>query len=155
MARKYWLMKSEPSEFSIDDLQKSGQYFWDGVRNYQVRNMFRDDMKVGDVALFYHSSCTEVGVVGEMEILKVAKADPTQFDSKSKYFDVKSTKDNPRWLGPVVGFKKKYQRMVSLTEIKTNPFFNNLPLVKKGNRLSAFPISKVHYVEISRLAKIK
>ncbi len=148
-------MKSEPSEFSIDDLQKSGQYFWDGVRNYQVRNLFRDVMKIGDVALFYHSSCAEIGIVGEMEILKTAQVDPTQFDSKSKYFDNKSTKDNPRWVGPVVGFKKKYKKIISLTEIKINPVFANLPLVMRGNRLSAFPISKEHYLEIVKLSKSK
>ena len=155
MAKKYWLMKSEPSEFSIDDLQKTGQYLWDGVRNYQVRNLFRDVMQVGDIALFYHSSCKEIGIVGEMEILETAQIDSTQFDSKSKYFDSKSTKDNPRWLGPAVGFKKKYKKIISLTEIKSNPVFANLPLVMRGNRLSAFLITKDHYLEIVKLSKSK
>jgi predicted RNA-binding protein with PUA-like domain len=150
---KYWLMKSEPNEFSIDDLEKVGEQFWDGVRNYQVRNMFRDDMKVGDKALFYHSSCMDVGVVGEMEIVFEAKPDPAQFDKKSKYFDAKSTKESPRWLGPVVGFKKKFKNLVSLSEIKLNPVFDTLPLVKRGNRLSVFPISKEHYQAIIKLGK--
>ena len=146
-------MKSEPHEFSIDDLGRVGEQLWDGVRNYQVRNMFRDDMKVGDKALFYHSSCADIGVVGEMEVVKKAEPDPAQFNPKSKYYDPKSTIKNPRWLGPVVKFKKKYKRLVPLSEIKLNPLFDTLPLVKKGNRLSAFPISKEHYLELSKLAK--
>jgi predicted RNA-binding protein with PUA-like domain len=150
---KYWLMKSEPSEFSIDDLKKVDSQLWDGIRNYQVRNMFRDEMKVGDRALFYHSSCADIGVVGKMEILKPAEVDPAQFDPKSKYFDAKSTKENPRWLGPVVKFQKKFEHLVNLAEIKNNPLFDTLPLVKKGNRLSTFPISKEHYLAILKLAK--
>ena len=149
----YWLMKSEPDEFSIDDLQRVGEQLWDGVRNYQVRNMFRDDMKVGDKALFYHSSCADIGVVGEMEVVHPALPDPAQFNPKSKYYDPKSQKENPRWYGPVVKFKKKYKRLVPLGEIKLNPAFNTLPLVKKGNRLSAFPISKEHYQLLSKLAQ--
>lgn len=150
---KYWLMKSEPSEFSIDDLEKVGEQLWDGVRNYQVRNMFRDDMKVGDKALFYHSSCKDVGIVGEMVIVKAAAPDPAQFDIKSKYYDPKSTVENPRWLGPIVKFKKRYKNLVSLSEIKLNPVFDTLPLVKRGNRLSVFPISKEHYEAILKLGK--
>jgi predicted RNA-binding protein with PUA-like domain len=150
---KYWLMKSEPSEFSIDDLQRVDYQLWDGIRNYQVRNMFRDEMKVGDKAFFYHSSCADIGVVGEMEILNPAEPDPAQFNSKSKYYDEKSTKDNPRWLGPIVKFHKKFKHLVTLAEIKNNPLFDTLPLVKKGNRLSTFPISKKHYQAILKLAK--
>jgi predicted RNA-binding protein with PUA-like domain len=153
MAKKYWIMKSEPNEFSIDDLERVGQYFWDGVRNYQVRNMFRDVMKVGDLALFYHSSCEDVGVVGEMEISEAPQTDPSQFNKKSKYYDAKSTKEDPRWLGPTVLFKKKFKRLVSLSEIKLNPIFATLPLVKKGNRLSCFPITKEHFDALSKLAK--
>ena len=153
MAKKYWIMKCEPSVFSIDDLEREGQYFWDGVCNYQVRNMFRDEMKVGDVALFYHSSCDEVGVVGEMEVIKAAIPVPTQFDKKSHYFDIKSTKENPRWLGPTVEFRKKFKKLITLNEIKLNPVFSSLPLVKRGNRLSCFTISKEHYQAIVKLAK--
>jgi len=150
---KYWLMKSEPEEFGIDDLQRVGEQLWDGVRNYQVRNMFRDEMKIGDKALFYHSSCADIGVVGEMVVVNPAVADPAQFNSKSKYFDPKSTVDSPRWFGPVVKFKKKYKHLVPLSEIKLNPVFDTLPLVKRGNRLSVFPISKEHFIELSKLAK--
>ena len=150
---KYWLMKGEPSEFGIDDLERVGEQLWDGVRNYQVRNMFRDEMKAGDKALFYHSSCADIGVVGEMEVVLPSEVDPAQFDTKSKYYDPKSTLDNPRWLGPVVRFKKKYKQLIPLAVIKNDPRFATLPLVKRGNRLSAFPISKEHYQAISKLAR--
>lgn len=153
MAKKYWLMKSEPSEFSITDLERVGQQLWDGVRNYQVRNMFRDDMSMGDKALFYHSSSKEIGVVGEMSIISPAQIDPTQFDPQSKYYDLKSTKENPRWLGPVVSFEKKFKHIVTLAEIKLNPLFSTLPLIKQGNRLSVIPISREHYSAIVKLSK--
>ncbi len=148
-------MKSEPSEFGIDDLARKGSALWDGVRNYQVRNMFRDDMKVGDLALFYHSNCKEIGVVGEMKILETAKPDPTQFIAVHKYFDPKSSPENPRWLGPVVGYMRKFPRTVSLDELKADAVFSDLPFIQKGNRLSVIEISKNQYQTICRLAKIK
>ncbi len=138
-------MKCEPEIFSIDDLERAGEYFWDGVRNYQVRNMFRDDMKAGDEALFYHSSTKNVGIVGEMKISKSATPDQTQFDPKSKYFDPKSSKENPRWLGPTVNFRRKFKNMITLEKIRQDQAFTDLPLVKKGNRLSVMEISKNHY----------
>lgn len=150
---KYWLMKSEPSEFSIDDLKDVKTQLWDGVRNYQVRNMFRDDMKKGDKALFYHSSTAVIGVVGEMEIVSPAEVDKTQFDPKSSHFDKGSKKDLPRWLGPIVKFKKKLKNIVTLAEIKLDPAFNNLPLGRKGNRLSVMPISKEHYEQLVKLSE--
>lgn len=155
MAKKYWIMKSEPSEFGIDDLARKKMAFWDGVRNYQVRNMFRDDMKVGDLALFYHSNCSVIGVVGEMEIVKSAEADPTQFIPGHKYYDAKSKVTEPRWLGPVVGFRKKFSRTVSLDELKADEVFSNLPFIQKGNRLSVINISREQYQAICRLAKSK
>lgn len=142
---QYWLLKSEPSEFSIDDLKRVGEQVWDGVRNYQVRNSFRDVMKAGDRALFYHSSCKEVGVVGEMEIVQPAEVDPTQFDSKSKYYDPKSTKENPRWLGPRVRFVSKFNQLVPLSTIRADGRFADMVLLRAGNRLSAFPVSKTEY----------
>ncbi|KXK00064.1 MAG: EVE domain protein [Parcubacteria bacterium OLB19] len=146
-------MKCEPSEFSIDDLERAGEYFWDGVRNYQVRNMFRDQMRVGDKAIFYHSSTKDVGAVGEMEIIKQATPDPTQFDSKSKYFDAKSTTANPRWLGPTVSFVKKFNHLVSLEEIKNDSTFSDLALIKRGNRLSVIELSKKQYERLIKLGK--
>ena len=155
MATKYWLMKSEPEEFGIPHLERLGESFWDGVRNYQVRNMFRDEMRVGDRALFYHSSTKDIGVVGEMEIVKVAQVDPTQFDSRSKYYDPKATKDNPRWIGPVVRFISKFPRLVTLDEIRVNPIFSTLPLVKKGNRLSVVRLSKKQYQALTKMGNSK
>ena len=148
-------MKSEPSEFSIDNLQKVKKQLWEGVRNYQVRNMFRDDMQVGDHALFYHSSISFPAIVGEMEIVSPAETDLTQFNEKSKYYDAKSKVENPRWLGPIVSFVKKFEREITLAEIKLDSAFNTLPLVKKGNRLSVFPITKSHYEKIIKLANKK
>lgn len=155
MAKKYWIMKSEPSVFGIDDLAKKGTAFWDGVRNYQVRNMFRDDMKVGDYALFYHSNTKVIGVVGEMEIVKSAEADPTQFIPGHEYFDAKSKPEAPRWLGPVVAFKKKFFQTVSLDELKADAVFSDLRFIQKGNRLSVAEITKEQYQAICRLAKTK
>ncbi len=149
---KYWIMKSEPEEFSIEDLDRVQEYLWDGVRNYQVRNFFRDDMRAGDKALFYHSSTSVVGVVGEMLIITPAEIDETQFDKKSKYFDAKSHRDNPRWLGPRVKFLKQFPYIVTLAEIKNHPVFSDIPLTKRGNRLSAFPITKKHYDAIVKMA---
>ncbi len=150
---KYWLMKSEPSEFSIDDLKRVGEQVWDGVRNYQVRNSFRDVMKAGDKALFYHSSCEVVGVAGEMEIVSPFEVDPTQFDKKSKYFDSKSTKESPRWLGPKVRFVARFNRLVPLSEIRADERFKDMTLLKRGNRLSAFEVTKAEYLALVKLGK--
>lgn len=150
--KKFWLMKSEPLEYSIDDLKNDKTEFWFGVRNYQVRNMFRDEMKIGDMALFYHSNAgKETGVVGVMKVIKAASADETQFDSKNKYYDAKSTIKNPRWLGVEVKFVKKLSRLVSLSEIKANQTFIDLPLVKQGNRLSVLPISEKQFNRLVEL----
>ncbi len=152
-ATNYWLMKSEPNEYSIDNLKADKTEFWYGIRNYQVRNMLRDDMKVGDLALFYHSNAgKETGVVGVMKITKRAFPDATQFDSKSKYFDIKSKPETPRWLGVEVKFIKKLSRLVALSELKADKFFADLPLIKKGNRLSIMPISAKHFNKIIQLA---
>ena len=146
----YWIMKSEPHEFSIDDLKRKDVSIWDGIRNYQVRNMIRDVMAVGDRAFFYHSSSKEIGIVGEMEVVRSAFPDPTQFSTTSKYFDIGSKKDNPRWLSVDVQFVEKFPRTLTLAEIKANPKFATLPLVKRGNRLSIIPITKVHYELIKK-----
>jgi predicted RNA-binding protein with PUA-like domain len=151
---QYWLMKSEPSAFSIADLEKKGQAFWDGIRNYQVRNMLRDEMRVGDRALFYHSSAgSETGVVGVMEIVSEACPDNTQFDQKSKYYDEKSDRKNPRWLGVEVRFVEKLPRLVTLTELKEEAILADMPLVQKGNRLSIMPLAKIQYERILKIAK--
>ena len=143
----YWLMKSEPDEFSIDDLRKCNKQTesWDGVRNYQARNMMRDDMKKGDLAFFYHSNCDEVGIVGIMQVVREGYPDPTAFDPKDKHYDPKSDPENPRWFMVDVRYVRKLKRVITLSELKTYPELEDLPLIRRGNRLSAMPLSKQHW----------
>lgn len=145
----YWLMKSEPSVFGIDDLAARPKKTepWDGVRNYQARNMMRDQMKKGDQVFFYHSNCDEPGIVGIMEVVREGYPDHTAFDPKQKYYDPKSDPENPRWYMVDVKFKRKLKRNISLRELKAlqDPRLDDLPLVRKGNRLSVMPLSKVHW----------
>lgn len=150
---QYWLMKSEPTEFSIDTLAKRKKTFWDGIRNYQVRNMIRDEMHIGDRALFYHSSTASLGVAGIMEIIGNAKPDPTQFDSKSKYYDKSSNQDSPRWFGVEVSFVEKFSRLVTLSELRKVASFSNAPLIKKGNRLSVMKLTKTEFNTVVLLSK--
>jgi len=150
--RQYWLMKSEPDCYSIDDLKRDKVEPWDGTRNYQVRNMMRDDMQIGDMVLFYHSNTKEIGVVGTMEIVSKAYPDPTQFDPKSEHPDSKSDPENPRWLCVDVKFLSKFPRTISLAEIKIDPWFETMALIKKGNRLSVMPVSKKHFEKIIKMA---
>ncbi|MFN3188673.1 MAG: EVE domain-containing protein [Candidatus Paceibacteria bacterium] len=149
---RYWLFKSEPDAFSIDDLKRVNTSLWDGVRNFQVRNLMRDEMKVGDKALFYHSSCKDVGVVGEMEIVGEAKPDPTQFDPKSEYFDKRSKAENPLWLGVTVGYTSTFPNLVPLSRLRTEPSLKNLTILRKGNRLSITEITKGEYERIVKLS---
>jgi len=148
----YWLLKSEPECYSIDDLKRDKIEMWDGTRNYQVRNMMRDDMKVGDKALFYHSNAgKETGVVGLMEVHSKAYPDPTQFDSQSDHPDPKSDPENPRWLCTDMKYVSTFSQLVSLQEIKLDSQFTDMPLVRKGNRLSVMPINKKHFERIVTL----
>lgn len=140
----YWLMKSEPDVYGIDDLRKATRKTdtWDGVRNYQVRNMMRDDMKKGDLAFFYHSNCKIPGIAGIMKINRTGYPDFTAFDPGEKYYDPKSDPDNPRWYMVDVRFVRKLKRIISLAELKERPELADLPLVRRGNRLSVMPVSK-------------
>jgi len=137
---QYWLMKSEPDAFSIDDLKRKGQEHWDGVRNYQARNFMRDGMRIGDKVFFYHSNCAEPGVVGVAKVATDAYPDPSQFDPKSKYFDAASSRDNPRWMLVDVKFVKKLKRTITLKELQADPALADMALVRKGNRLSVMPV---------------
>jgi predicted RNA-binding protein with PUA-like domain len=139
----YWLMKSEPEEFGIDHLvaAKNKTSFWDGIRNYQARNMLRDTMQIGDLAFFYHSSCKVPGIVGIIKIVSVGYPDPTQFDPKSCYFDPKSSPDVPRWYGVDVQLVEKFKDVLPLTVIKQNLELHSMRLVQPGNRLSITPVS--------------
>lgn len=141
---KYWLFKSEPSEFSIDDLAKAPKQTtaWEGVRNYQARNFMRDDMKVGDLGLFYHSSCPEPGIAGVVEIISPAHADTSAFDPQSDYFDAKSREEKPIWYCVDVQLKQKFNGFISLRELKMNPKLETLLILRKGNRLSITPITR-------------
>ncbi len=145
---RYWLMKSEPHDFSIDDLENRPNQTepWDGVRNYQARNFMRDGMSVGDRALFYHSNTKVPGVVGIMKIVSEAYPDPTAFDPEDKHYDPKSNPDNPRWYHVDVGFERKLSRTIGLSEIKARADeFGDFQLIRKGNRLSIMPVSKAQW----------
>ena len=141
----YWLMKSEPDAYSIDDLARDGTEPWDGIRNYQARNMMRDEMKIGDEILFYHSSCKVPAVVGVAKVASEPYPDPTQFDPKAKYYDPKSKEDDPRWILVDVAFVRKLDRAIPLTELKAHPALADFRLNMRGNRLSIFPVDKKHW----------
>tara|TARA_R110002096_G_scaffold23031_4_gene73583 strand:+ start:18917 stop:19369 length:453 start_codon:yes stop_codon:yes gene_type:complete len=144
----YWLMKSEPDAYSIDDMQRDGRDMWDGIRNYQARNSMRDDMKIGDEVFFYHSNCKEPGIVGITRVVSEPYPDPTQFDKKSKYFDPKSKPENPTWILVDVEFVRKLKRTISLRELKADKRLDDMVLTRKGNRLSVIPVSAKHWKHI-------
>ncbi|GGP25844.1 EVE domain-containing protein [Silvimonas amylolytica] len=145
----YWLMKSEPDEAGIDHLARDGKLGWFGVRNYQARNFMRDQMQVGDVVLFYHSSCPEPGIAGIAEVSSSAYPDPTQFESESKYFDPKSSRENPRWMQVDVKFVKK-TRLMGLPEMRAMPELADMQVLQRGNRLSITPVSRAEWEAISK-----
>ena len=138
---RYWLMKTEPDEFSIDDLSKKKVEPWTGVRNYQARNFIRE-MEAGDGVLFYHSSCEVPGVAGIAEVAATAYPDPTQFDKKSDYYDAASKREEPRWSLVDVKFKRKLKRVIPLAELKDRDELEGFALLARGNRLSVLPVSK-------------
>jgi predicted RNA-binding protein with PUA-like domain len=149
---RYWLMKSEPSDCAIDDLVAHPQQSvpWVGVRNYQARNFMRDDMQVGDLALFYHSSCPQPGIAGVVQISRSAYPDATQFDPKSKYFDAKSKPDAPRWLHVDVQLVRKLP-LIPLATLRNTPQLADLRILQRGNRLSITPVDEVHWQCILQL----
>ncbi len=142
----YWLMKSEPDDFSIDDLMRAAKKTtpWFGVRNFQARNYMRDEMKLGDQALFYHSSCEVPGIAGIVEVARVAYPDATQFDYKSKYFDPKSTRAKPRWYNVDVRLARK-TRLVPLSELREYSQLADMRLLQRGNRLSITPVEPAEW----------
>ena len=145
----YWLMKSEPDVFGIDHLKAMPRKteHWDGVRNYQARNMMRDEMKRGDLVFFYHSNCDEPGIVGIMEVVKEGYPDHTAFDPESKYYDPKSDPENPRWFMVDVKYRRRLKRNIPLRELReyADGALQDLPLLRKGNRLSIMPVSPAHW----------
>jgi predicted RNA-binding protein with PUA-like domain len=150
----YWLFKSEPDAFSIDDLRAmpGKRDHWDGIRNYQARNTMRDDMRKGDLGFFYHSSCAVPGIVGIVEIVKEAYPDHTALDSSEKYFDPKATAENPRWCMVDVKYKKKFKAIITLEKLKTLKSLNDMVLLRKGNRLSIMPVARKQWNVIVKLA---
>jgi predicted RNA-binding protein with PUA-like domain len=149
----YWLMKSEPDVFSFEDLKKRPNKTepWNGVRNYQARNFMRNDMKVDDLILFYHSSCDVPGVAGIARVSSASYPDQTQFNPKSEYFDQKATKENPRWFLVDVKFESELKRFISLEELKGHKVLAGMKLLQRGNRLSILPVTQEEFEFIRKL----
>ncbi len=149
---RYWLMKSEPDVFSIDQLERVGSSGWDGVRNYQARNFMRDDMRVGDLVFFYHSNATPPCIAGIAEVSRESYPDPTQFDAKSEYHDAKATKDKPIWFMVEVKFVEKFKHLISLDTLRSkNKELDGFQLLAKGSRLSVIPVDPKHWKIICKL----
>lgn len=156
MTIKYWLFKSEPDVFSIDHLKKSPKqtHHWDGVRNYQARNFLRDDVKTDDQVIFYHSSCEVVGAAGVCQVVREAYPDHTQFDPESEYFDSKASLENPRWVMVDVKWIESFPATLQLKDMREVEELDDMTLMKRGNRLSLFPITKKHFDKIVKLGRI-
>ena len=146
----FWLFKSEPDVFGIEHLKASPKQTtpWDGVRNYQARNLMRDEMRIGDLAFFYHSNCKVPGVIGIMKVVAEAHPDPTQFDPQNKYFDPKASVDAPRWFCVDLKFVEEFDSVIPLDAMKANPALADMALVRKGNRLSVMPVTESEWEAI-------
>ncbi|MDH5889844.1 EVE domain-containing protein [Vibrio splendidus] len=144
----YWLFKTEPDTFSIQTLRVQKTSCWEGVRNYQARNMMRDDVKLGDLVMIYHSSCKKVGVAGIAKVTRESYPDHFQFDPESDYYDAKSSPDNPRWIMVDVEFVRVTERLIPLATLKAMPELAEMPLVKRGNRLSIMPVTEQEWQAI-------
>ena len=153
--RRYWLMKSEPEAYSIADLEREGRAGWDGVRNYRARNFMRDEMAVGDLVLFYHSSTKPPGVAGLAKVASAALPDPTAWDEDSPYYDPKSDPESPRWWMVEVEFVEAFAELLSLDALRADAALDGMLVTKRGQRLSIQPVDKAHFVRVTRLAKAK
>ncbi|MEX0933290.1 MAG: EVE domain-containing protein [Candidatus Paceibacterota bacterium] len=151
--RNYWLLKSEPSTYSLTDLKNEGETPWTGVRNYQARNFMRDSMKPDDSILFYHSNTSFPGIVGVGEVRTLGYPDQTQFDPDSEYFDPRATKKQPRWFCVMVGFIQTFSQPVLLKSLKSSTTFSDMTLTQKGSRLSVQPVSAEHFKAILKLGR--
>jgi predicted RNA-binding protein with PUA-like domain len=147
--KKYWLMKSEPETYGIDHLKADKKTAWTGVRNFLARNYMRDEMRVGDPVLFYHSSCKVPGVYGVAKVASAPYPDPTQFDTKSDYFEPRATKEKPVWYLVDIAFVKKLKEPVTLTDIRANPKLKSMVILQPGSRLSITPVSPEHFSILS------
>lgn len=148
---KYWLMKSEPDVYSIDQLKKDKTTWWEGVRNYQARNFMQKDMQVGDAVLFYHSNATPPGVAGLARISKIAAPDKAQFDKKSEYYEPKATAEKPIWFCVEVEYDKKFAELVSLQDLRDNEKLSDMLVLAKGSRLSVQPVDKKHFDIVKKM----
>jgi predicted RNA-binding protein with PUA-like domain len=155
MSKQYWLFKTEPVAYSIDDLRRDQQTEWSGIRNYQVRNLIRDTMRVGDMVFIYHSSAKEIGIVGVAKVVSDKYADTEQFLPSSHYFDPKSGRDNPRWYARDVQFVKKFSSIILLDQIKKEKPLQKMRILEKGNRLSISELTDQEFAHILSLAKEK
>ncbi|MDP6899417.1 MAG: EVE domain-containing protein [Candidatus Thalassarchaeaceae archaeon] len=151
----YWLMKSEPHVYPWEQLVEDGQTHWDGVRNYQARNTMRDDMKIGDIVLFYHSNCKPPHVAGIARVSKEGYPDHTAQDPDSKYFDEKASPENPRWMMVDIEAIQAMNEIVTLPEMKENPVLEGMPLLARGQRLSVQPVSETHFNEVCKMGGIQ
>lgn len=148
-------MKSEPNVYSVQDLERDGRECWEGVRNYQARNLMRDEMRVGDLALFYHSNAKPSGVAGVARICREAYPDDTQFDPKSPYYDARSNPAEPRWLRVDVEHVETFDEVLSLAALKADPALSDMMVTQKGSRLSVQPVDKAHFKHILKLCRAK
>jgi predicted RNA-binding protein with PUA-like domain len=151
----HWLIKSEPDVFGIDDLKRVKKEPWNGVRNYQARNYMWKEMKPGDLALFYHSNATPPGIAGVAKVASEPYPDTSQFDPKSEYFDRKSTKENPRWWLVDFSFVAKFDDLLPLEALKSDPILQDMVVSQKGTRLSITPVEKPHFTRVLKLAHCK
>ncbi len=156
MAGKYWLVKCEPHECSFDELKKRPQStgYWRGVRNYQARNFIRDGMEKGDLAFFYHSNCAEPGIAGIVAIAQPGYPDPSQFDTRHRYYDEKSTTDEPRWFSFDVQWRCKFKSFVHLADLKANDKLADMRVVQPGQRLSVQPVAEEEWEEVCKMGGV-
>lgn len=150
---KYWLIKSEPTCYSIDDLRRDKKTGWSGIRNYQARNFMRDSMQIGDLVIFYHSSTNPPSAVGVARVASAPYADATALDTKDDHFDPKATKEQPIWIQVDMAFIEKFAQSVPIGTIKANPKLKGIPLTQVGSRLSVQPLLEKHFEEIRRMGR--
>lgn len=153
--RKYWLLKSEPECYSIEDMERDGRTNWDGIRNYQARNFMRDDMMPGDLAFFYHSNAKPPGIAGIVEIVRPGYPDQTQFDVHDKHYDPKATPDEPRWIMVDVEFRKKFDEMFSLTDLKKTEGLEEMMVTRRGSRLSVQPVAPEEWARVMEILGVQ
>jgi len=149
----YWLLKSEPEVYSIDDLARDKRTRWEGVRNYQARNFLRDELKMGDLVFFYHSNTEPAGIAGIAEVVREGYPDKDAYNPKSEYFDAKSSPEKPAWYLVDIGFRQKFSRLITLEELKKIKALEGMPLLARGQRLSVQPVSEKHWKIITEIAK--